>query len=175
MNQLLIDNTLLASALLTSIVVSKCLRKRKTSAVFSSFLLFPPLVVFLNMWAHTVAVSIVNIQRYAAGTFHYTFTLYGHFLFGIVFIVLSGLLIHFSRTYVQGNRRQKRKIFLGNLGLALSFFPVFFLNPIGSLPVIAAILSSLILWLWNPYKNESKRFQTIDMKTEQSSQTVANM
>lgn len=142
-----------------AIVISKCLRQRKTSILFSTFLLFPPLVVFLNMWAHTIAVSIVNIQRYFAGTFHYSFALYGLLLFGLVFILLSGLLIHFSRTYIQGCRQQKRRIFLCNLALAVCFFPVIFINPIGSLPIFAAILSSLVLGFWNPFKAKATNTQ----------------
>jgi ABC-type Fe3+ transport system permease subunit len=114
------------------------------------------------MWAHTIAVFIVNIQRYAAGTFHYSFALYGLLLFGLVFILLSGLLIHFSRTYIQGNRQQKRKIFLGNLTLAVCFFPVIFITPIGSLPIFAAIVSSLVLGFWNPYKAKATNTQSTE-------------
>lgn len=158
-----------------AVVISNCLKQRKTSVLFSTFLLFPPLVVFLNMWAHTTAVSIVNIQRYIAGTFHYSFTLYGLLLFGVAFILLSGFLIHFSRTYIQGHRQQKRKIFLCNLVLAFCFFPVVFITPIGSLPIFAAILSSLILAFWNPYKTKANNTLTTEPKRKSEAAVPAGV
>jgi hypothetical protein len=105
------------------------------------------------MWAHLIAVSAMNLKRYAAGTFQYNFTVYSHLLFGVVFLLLSGFTIHCSRKYLVGNRSQKQIIYLLNLATALLFLPVGFINPIGFLPVMASVFSSLVL-LFNPYKNE---------------------
>lgn len=159
MNQVFIDNSLLALALITSTVVSKTLKSRKTSLLFAIFLFFPPLVVFLNMWAHTTAVFIMNIRRYNAGTFQYNFTVYSHFLFGIVFILLSGLTIHLTKKYIGGDRKQKHRILWANLVTSLFFLPVVFINPIGTLPVIASLVSSLLLWTWYPFKKRGNDLQ----------------
>jgi hypothetical protein len=152
MNQVLIDNTILAVSLLSAIVISRFLKDRKTGFIFSIFLLFPPLVTFSNMWAHTFAVSIVNVKRYLAGGLQYSFALYSLLLFGIVFIVVSGLALHCSRKYLSGDKRQKRNIYLLNIFTACAFLPVVPLNPIAALPVIAAIISSFVLRIYDPYK-----------------------
>ena len=154
MNQIVIDNSLLIAALLCSIVVSMSMKKRRTGMVFATLLLFPPLLIFLNMWAHTTAVSVANIRRFNAGHFQYTFTVYSHFLFGIFFLLLSGLTIHLSKKYIAGNTSQKRNILLANLATSLFFLPVVFINPIGALPVIASIFSSVILGVWKPFKKQ---------------------
>ena len=143
MNHMIIDNALLAGAFITAIVVTRYTKHRKAGAVASFFLLFAPLIVFLNMWAHTVAVLLVNIQRYLAGSFHYNFTFYGLLLFGIVFIVVSGYQIHCARLRIKGDVSQKSKIIKLNLLTAVFFLPVVFINPISLLPVLAAIVSTI--------------------------------
>jgi hypothetical protein len=150
MNQLLIDNTLLASACLLALLMTRFTKGRKVGRVSSFFLLLAPLIIFLNMWAHTVAVSIVNIKRFQAGSFHYSFTFYGLLLFGIVFIIVSGLNIDCARKRIKGDMSQKPKILWLNLATALLFLPMVFINPIALLPVLASIVSSVALWLMKP-------------------------
>jgi hypothetical protein len=152
MNQAYIDNGLIALAIIFAAIVSICLRRRITGFLFSTFLLVPPLLVFLNMWAHTVAVTVVNIRRYQTGSFQYSFSFYSHILFGLVFIVLSGTAIHFTRQYICGQRKQKRFIHLLNAATSILFIPVGFLNPIGFLPVIASFVSTLTLLIYDPFK-----------------------
>ena len=154
MNQALIDIILLLSSIIIAFVVTKRLRRRKASPFFSTFLLFPPLLVFLNMWAHTVAIAVINIKRYVAGNFHYNFTVYSHLLFGLVFILLSGAAIHYSKKYLLGEIEQKRSVHLLNLATAILLIPVGFINPIGFLPVLAAIFSSMTLLVYQPYKKQ---------------------
>jgi hypothetical protein len=152
MNQVLIDNTLIALSLLAAALITKFLKRRKAGVFFSFFLLFPTLLIFLNMWAHTVAVSIVNYNRYQAGTFQYNFLLYSNLFFGLVFIIVSGINLHCSRKYIEGNLQQKRFILLLNIITALLFLPVGFINPIGFLPVIASVFSSIVLLAFKPFK-----------------------
>ena len=143
MNQQLIDNTLLASAALTALFITRFTKGRKAGGVSSFFLLFAPLIIFLNMRAHTIAVSIVNMKRYQAGSFHYSFSFYALLLFGIVFIIVSGFNIDGARKRINGDTRQERKIHSLNLATALLFLPLMFINPIALLPVLASILSSI--------------------------------
>ena len=103
MNQALIDNSLLGSAFILALLITRFTRQRKAGSIASFFLLFAPLIVFLNMWAHTVAVSIVNIERFQAGTFQYAFSFYALILLGIVFIVVSGVNIDCARKIIKGD------------------------------------------------------------------------
>lgn len=141
----LIDHALLVLALITAILIIRFTNGRQYPLLPSFFLLFAPFVIFYNMWAHTVAVAIVNYKRYLAGTFHFGFHLYSLVLFGVVFIAISGFNIHYARKVVNGQPEYKRKIHLINLVTALLFIPVFFVNPLGALPVIASALSSITL------------------------------
>jgi hypothetical protein len=150
MNQALIDNSLLGSAFILALLITRFTRQRKAGSIASFFLLFAPLIVFLNMWAHTVAVSIVNIKRFQAGNFQYTFSFYALLLLGIVFIVVSGFNLDCSRKIIRGDLRQKSKIYWLNLATAMLFLPLIFINPIASLPVLAAIVSSLTLRFMKP-------------------------
>jgi hypothetical protein len=152
MNQAYIDNALIGLSIIGASAISLCLRRRMTGFVFSSILLLPPLLVFLNMWAHFIAVVVVNIQRNNAGSFQYSFSFYSLLLFGLVFIVLSGTSIHFTRQYLCGQRRQKRFIYIVNGITAVLILPVGFLNPLGFLPVICSIVSSLALLIYDPFK-----------------------
>ena len=154
MNQVLIDNCLIVLSIVTAILISRFLKRRKAGVVFSTLILFPPLLVFLNMWAHTIVISILNVKRYQAGSFHYNFTVYSQLLFGIVFIFLSGATIHFSKKYISGLANQKRNIYLANLATTIFFLPVGFITPIGFLPVLTSIFSSTILFIYNPYKEK---------------------
>jgi hypothetical protein len=150
MNQPLIDNALLASAGLLALLLVRFTKGRKAGGVCSFFLLFAPLIIFLNMWAHTIAVSIVNVKRFQAGTFQYSFSFYSLLLFGIVFIIVSGLNIDCARKRIKGDMRQKPNILWLNLATTLLFLPMMFINPIALLPVLASIVSSVALWLIKP-------------------------
>jgi fructose-specific phosphotransferase system IIC component len=97
------------------------------------------------MWGHTIAIAVVNLKRMQNGTFHYNFSVYSLFLFGIVFIVLSGFTIHAVKKYLRGELNERRNIFILNLLTTLFFLPVGFINPIGFLPVLASIFSSILL------------------------------
>jgi hypothetical protein len=152
MNQVYIDNALIGLSIIGAAVVSKCMRGRITGLLFSSLLLIPPLLVFLNMWAHCIAVTVVNIRRYNAGNFQYSFSFYSLLLFGLVFIVLSGTTIHLTKQYICGQRRQKRFVHLLNAITAVLFLPVGFINPIGFLPVICSLVSSSALFLYDLFK-----------------------
>ena len=160
MNELLIDNALLVISFLIAIIIIRMAKKRKTGIFYSFFLLFPALLVFLNMWAHTFAVIIVNFKRYQAGSFHYNFLFYSHLLFGLVFILLSGVLIHFSRGRIEGQRNLQKPILIVNGIMAVLFLPVGFINPLGFLPVISAILSSATIGIGNIHYRIYVRQQT---------------
>ncbi len=145
MNQTIIDISLISLSLITAVIFSNYMKQRRTGMLYATFLLFPPLLVFLNMWAHTVAVSVLNIRRIQAGAFQYNFTVYSHFLFGIVFIIVSGISIHCVRKFLTGEMKQRRNIFLSNIFMFLFFLPVGLINPIRFLPVLASIFSSFVL------------------------------
>jgi hypothetical protein len=167
MSRLIIDNTLLAIAFFAALLITRFTKERKTSAISSFLLLFAPLVVFLNMWAHTVAVAIVNIQRYLAGHFVYSFSLYSLLLFGVVFIVVSGINIDCARKFIKGDQRQKSSILWLNLFTALLFLPMMVFNPIALLPVLTSIVSSVTLWLMKPMASTliyEKRKQHVNEK-----------
>jgi hypothetical protein len=151
MNQVIIDNSLLVSACITAILMVRFTSARKAGAISSFFLLFSPLVIFLNMWAHTIAVSIVNYKRYTMGTFQFGFTFYSLILMGVVFIVVSGINIHMARKTITGNLSHVRSIHWLNLATGLLFLPVVPMNPIASLPVIASVVSSITLVLMKPF------------------------
>jgi len=167
MNQTLIDNSLIVLSILGAIAIAKYSKKRQASFVFSFFIIFPPLLVFLNMWAHTIAVLVLNVQRWLAGTFRFTFLFYSQILFGLVFIFLSGITIHYSRKRMEGDEKQFRTILLLNAITAVLFLPVGFLNPIGFLPVIAAVLSTITLLIGRGLKKK--------MNPEQPSISVSNL
>jgi hypothetical protein len=145
MNRELIDNSILLIAAIVAIIIIKCSRQRTTGAWSSFFLLFPALIIFLNMWAHTVAVIIVNIQRCLAGKFQYSFTFYGLVFFGVVFILVSGYNIHLSRKRITGDASVNKRIHVTNIITSIGFLPMVLLNPIASLPVLASIVSSISL------------------------------
>jgi hypothetical protein len=145
MNQVLIDNSLLTVALIIAALITWRTQPRRHGAFACLLLLFAPLVVFLNMWAHTIAVAVVNVGRYRTGTFQYTFTVYGHGLLGVLFILVSGFNIHCVRRHLQGVHRQKRTILWLNAATAAGFLPLILLNPIAALPVLASLLSTVTL------------------------------
>lgn len=147
MNQPLIDNSLLALAFITAILMVRSNSGRRFPLLSSFFLLFAPLVIFFNMWAHTVAVLIVNYKRYVSGTFEYSFHFYSLVLFGVVFIIISGMNIDYARKLINGHQAYKTKLHSLNVITGLLFLPVFFINPLGLLPVIASVISSLTLVL----------------------------
>lgn len=168
MNHAIIDNALLALACIFALLITRFTKKRTAGAVGSFFLLFAPLVIFLNMWAHTVAVSIVNIKRYQAGTFQYSFSFYGLLLFGVVFIISSGFNIDCARKRIKGDMSQKSKILWLNLATALLFLPLIFINPLAFLPILASIVSSVTVSLMKPpsyalnYDRRSRRYSEIE-------------
>lgn len=145
--QFWIDNSLIVVSLLLAIVTLRSLKHRAVGAIAAFFFLFPPILVFLNMWGHTVAVSITAYKRYAKGTFQYSFHFYGLLLMGLVGIVVSGLIIHYSKKLAQGHRRYKSTVYTLHLIIAALFIPVGFINPLGFMPTLAAILSSVAIAL----------------------------
>lgn len=146
MDHFLIDNSILAAAALTALLLVRFGRHRKVGAWASFLLLFAPLVTFLNMWAHTVAVLMVQYARYRAGSFQYNFNCYGLLLLGIVFIVVSGINIDGVRKRIRGDVGTQALLYWLNLATALLFLPLMPLNPIALLPVLGSLLSSLTLW-----------------------------
>ena len=155
MNQALIDNSILAASFIAAFLLVKFNAKRKSGAVASFLLVFAPLVIFLNMWGHTVAVLIVNYKRYVGGVFQYNFNFYALILFGVVFILVSGINIDRARKLINGDVSQKSTLHWLNSITALLFLPMVFLNPIASLPVIASALSSGTLFVAKDAKEPS--------------------
>lgn len=111
MNQVIIDISLIAALLITAFLAGKFMKQRRAGMLLSTLLLFPPLLLFLNMWAHNFTVSAINIRRIQAGTFQYNVTFYSHFLFGFAFSALSGFGIHCTKKYLLGQLKQRRRIF----------------------------------------------------------------
>ncbi|GAA4341863.1 hypothetical protein [Flaviaesturariibacter amylovorans] len=142
MNQALIDNTLLSLACLCALAITWTTKRRRAGNLPSFLLLFAALVVFLNMWAHCIAVALVNWNRYRSGIFYYTFAFYGQLLLGVVAILVSGFNIHHVRRHIKGLPRQRPVLYGLNAATAALFLPVIPLNPIGALPVLAAVLST---------------------------------
>jgi hypothetical protein len=155
MNQVIIDNSLLAFAGITALLITVFSKGRKVGAVSSFFLLFAPLIIFLNMWAHTIAVLIVNYQRYLSGSFQYTFSFYSLVLFGVVFVIFSGINISCARKRIKGDKTQNATILWLNLATSLLFLPLIYFNPIALLPIIASIVSSVTIWLMKPLHSRS--------------------
>ena len=139
--EVLIDNSLLIVSIILASITVRTLKGRVVSLLAGFFLIFPSMLVFLNMWAHTVAVLIVNYQRYQKGTFQYSFIFYGLLLLGFAGILVSGLIIHYSKKLVQGQSFNKSTIYKLHLIITTIFLPVGFINPLGFLPVLAAIVS----------------------------------
>lgn len=147
MNQVIIDNTLLAIAGITALLITRFTKERKTPVVGSFFLLFSPLIIFLNMWAHSIAVLIVNYDRYQSGNFQFNFHFYSLLLLGVVFIIVSGINISCARKHIKGDQTQKPLMLWINAATALLFLPLIFINPISLLPVLASIVSTITLFL----------------------------
>lgn len=154
MTQTLIDNTLLALSLVTAILLVLLGSKRRTAIVPAVLLLYSPFVVFLNMWAHNVAVLVASYNRYLAGVFVYDFRFYSLLLFGAVFIVVSGLNFNYARKIINGDSSHKKIIHWLNGLTTLFFLPLFTLNPIALLPVIASVISSITLTVMKSGKEE---------------------
>lgn len=153
MNQAFIDNAILLIAALTALLIIRFTKQRNAGRLSSFLLLLSPLIIFLNMFAHTVAVLVVNLKRYQAGSFQYNFHFYSLMLFGIVFMVVSSINISCARKRIKGDLEQKSRMLWLNLGTALLFLPLIFINPIALLPVLASILSSVTLILMKPIRN----------------------
>ncbi|CAA9531213.1 MAG: hypothetical protein AVDCRST_MAG96-3573 [uncultured Segetibacter sp.] len=151
MNHAIIDASLLVAAFITAVLITRFSKKRKTGAISSFFLLFSPLIIFVNMFAHTIAVSIVNYKRYVAGTFQYNFSFYSLLLFGIVFMMVSGINISCAYKRIKGDMSQKSGILWLNGGTAILFLPLMPINPIALLPVIASVISSATLLLMKSF------------------------
>lgn len=143
--QVWIDNSLVVVSIILAIVTVRTLKDRSAAAVTAFFLIFPSMLVFMNMWAHTVAVLITNIRRFGKGTFQYSFHFYGLMLLGATGIVISGLAIHYSKKLALGYRRYKPTLYTLHFFIAALFFPVGFINPLGFLPVMAAIVSAVTI------------------------------
>ena len=156
MDQAVIDNLIRLISLLTALLVLRFSKNRMTGIISSFFLLFAPLVIFYNMWAHTLAVLIVYYKKYLLGNFQYTFHFYSLVFFGVIFILLSGYNISCALKSIKGDLSQKRKIHMLNFATALLFIPMVFINPIASLPVIASIVSSISLRVARPVNRESR-------------------
>lgn len=142
-----IDNLLILVSLVLSIITVRTLKDRSVAVLTAFFLIFPSLLVFLNMWGHTVAVLVTNIRRFARGSFQYNFHFYGLMLLGVTGIMISGLAIHYAKKLAQGYRRYKRTLYTIHLIMAALFFPAGFINPLGFLPVMAAIVSAVTIRL----------------------------
>ena len=151
MNNTLIDIALLVASSITALLIARFSKDRKAGLISSFLLLFSPLIIFLNMWAHTVAVLIVNYKRYLAGTFQYSFSFYSLLLFSVVFIVVSGINISCARKRIKGDMSQKPRILWLNGGTAILFLPLMLINPIALLPVIASVISSITLLLMKSF------------------------
>src|SRR4028119_451387 len=151
MNNTLIDIALLVASSITALLIARFSKERNAGLISSFFLLFSPLIIFLNMWAHTVAVLIVNYKRYLAATFQYSFSFYSLLLFGIVFIVVSGINISCARKRIKGDMNQKSRILWLNGGTAILFLPLTLINPIALLPVIASVVSSITLLIMKSF------------------------
>lgn len=145
--QVLIDNSLILGSIILAILTVRTLKDRSVAAATAFFLIFPSMLVFLNMWGHTVAVLVTNIKRFERGTFQYNFHFYGLMLLGFTGIVISGLAIHYAKKLVRGYRRYKTTLYTIHFIMAALFFPVGFINPLGFLPVMAAVVSAATLRL----------------------------
>ena len=167
MNQALIDNSILALSFITAICLVKFNGKRKSGAVRSFLLLFAPLVIFFNMWGHTVAVMIVNYKRYLGGVFQYNFHFYGLMLFGLIFILISGLNIDRARKLIDGDQSQKRMLHWLNAITGVLFLPMVFLNPIASLPVIASAVSSATIMIVKSSKKSNPAQHLVEVNEVQ--------
>lgn len=150
MNTALIDNLLLATACLIALLLTRFLKDRQTGLAAAFFLLFPPLLVFLNMWAHTIAVVVVNYKRYLSGSFQYSFRFYSLLLFGVVFLVVSGLNLAQAKKLIRGDASRKTILHWLNGGTAVLFLPLAAINPIALLPVLASVVSSITVLLQKP-------------------------
>lgn len=146
MNQPLIDNAILATAFITAILMVKYGHERKMHAIRAFLLLFSPLVIFYNMWGHTVAVTSVYYQRYVLGTFDPGFHFYSVAMLGIVFIIISGMNIHVAKKIIQGNEYVRFKIHILNAITAFYFSWFIVVNPISLLPVLCSLVSSGVLF-----------------------------
>ena len=146
----IIDFSLIIVSILLSLTTVYALKNKTVRKVPAFFLVFAPMLVFMNMWAHSWAILIVNYERYVKGGFTYSFTFYGLLLMGFAGLMVSGLNIHVSKKMIKGELQYKKTILLLNLITTMIFLPIGFINPLGFLPVLCSIASTITVLLVKP-------------------------
>ena len=142
-NTQIVDITLIALALISGAFYAKDISKKQKTSVK----IIPLFVIWsagfwclLNWIGHSLGVLYVNIPAIINGTFMYTFYFYSLMFMGVVFMLLSFLQLNLiKKMSEQGTSPYKALKRVSALIIILSL-PIIPLNPIGALPVIAAVV-----------------------------------
>ena len=141
-NKPFVDVLMLAVSLLGTALFCRFLFRhphftgRKAALFAMVFLAMNP---FMNLWAHQFAIGISAFVRWQQGLFVYDFRFYSLMLLGAVFIGLGGYLLAQLGALSRGVVTARRFIRRACLLQMLCSLPLFPLNPIGLMPVLASL------------------------------------
>lgn len=141
-NKPYLDAIMLAVSLLGTVLFCRFLYRhphftgRKAPLFAMVFFAMNP---FVNLWGHEFAIGIAAFSRWQRGLFGYDFRFYSLMLLGAVFIGLGGYLLARIGELSRGNATARRYIVRACAFQVLLSLPLFPLNPIGLMPVLASL------------------------------------
>jgi hypothetical protein len=132
---------LVASAIVAIILATTTIRKSvfPLRAVPAFFMFFGPAVIFVHMVFHTGNISYNTFQGIQLGTFTYNFRFYSLMLMGLVLIYSSATLLQRIKNFLVGG--SYASVLKAMLMIFVVSAPTIPFTPIGSLPVIACIIT----------------------------------
>jgi hypothetical protein len=141
-NKPFVDVLMLAVSLLGTVLFCRFLFRHphftgRKAALFA--MVFFAMNPFMNLWAHQFAIGISAFVRWRQGLFVYDFRFYSLMLLGAVFIGLGGYLLAQLGELSRGVATARRSICRVCLLQMLCSLPLFPLNPIGLMPVLASL------------------------------------
>ncbi len=141
-NKPFVDVLMLAVSLLGTVLFCRFLFRHphftgRKAALFA--MVFFAMNPFMNLWAHEFAIGISAFVRWQQGLFVYDFRFYSLMLLGAVFIGLGGYLLAQLGELSRGVATAPRSIRRVCLLQMLCSLPLFPLNPIGLMPVLASL------------------------------------
>ena len=133
-------------ALIISVIVAlimSVITVRKSSVVLrpiaAFFIFFGPASILVHMGFHIGLISFNAIEKLKKGSFTYDFRYYSLMLMAVAIIYCAGLLLQRLRDFLEGESFTRVLRAMAMI-IAVSA-PTIPLNPIGSLPTIACIIT----------------------------------
>jgi hypothetical protein len=145
---------LIASAIVAIFLATTTIRKSIFSlrAIPAFFMFFGPAVIFVHMICHIGDISYNTFQGIKSGNFTYNFRFYSLMLMGVVLIYSSLLLLQQIKKFlVVGAYANVLKTMLMIFVVSAPTIPF---TPIGSLPVIACIITLVAMPFVRKIKND---------------------